>query len=190
MIRVIGCSILIGVASLMLSACQLTQESMDRIRIKQAVNINNNINNALVYCSGAQNCEFARLDHMSIVDAQSKRINPEAIQNGWVRLTGQPLSQNGLYLDIPAKQHELVLRFYPISTQRAEVFHVIHQFKPKHHYSFKMYRQRNSHTGSLLNVSAPTPLCVDLMQEQRLLRRFCRPFNAVTGVSEFVEQKI
>jgi hypothetical protein len=29
-----------------------------------------------------------------------------------------------------------------------------------------------------------------MLQETRTIRRFCRPHNAVTGVSEFVEQKI
>ena len=54
-----------------------------------------------------------------------------------------------------------------------------------------MYRQRTRQgSGSLLNVSAPTPLCVDMIQEKRTIRRFCRPHNAVTGVSEFIEQKI
>lgn len=54
-----------------------------------------------------------------------------------------------------------------------------------------MYRDRSKHTGgSLLNVSAPEPLCVAMEEGQRTIRRFCRPFNAVTGLGEFVEQKV
>ncbi len=59
----------------------------------------------------------------------------------------------------------MVIRFYPISRDRAETLHVFHQFKPKQRYTFKMYRERNKQQGSLLNVSAPEPLCVDLLQE-------------------------
>ena len=53
-----------------------------------------------------------------------------------------------------------------------------------------MYRQQGSKSGSLLSVSAPTPLCVDVREEKKLVRRFCRPHDAATGVSEFVEEKI
>ena len=37
---------------------------------------------------------------------------------------------------------------------------------------------------------SPEPLCVDLLQEQRTIRRFCRPFDVSTGLGEFVEKKI
>jgi len=53
-----------------------------------------------------------------------------------------------------------------------------------------MFRDRSSRTGSLLNVSAPDPLCVDLQQEKRTIRRFCRPYNVLTGLGEFVEKKL
>ena len=95
-----------------------------------------------------------------------------------------------VYLSIPAKQYEVVIRFYPISPDRAEMFHVIHEFKPNQSYTFKMYRDREKRSGSLLNVSAPEPLCVDLQPEQHTIRRFCRPYDVVTGLGEFVEKKI
>ncbi len=44
--------------------------------------------------------------------------------------------------------------------------------------------------GSLLNVSAPDPLCVDLVQNSKTIRRFCKPYNVLNGLGEFVEQKI
>ncbi|KCW08775.1 hypothetical protein J988_2445 [Acinetobacter baumannii 45075_2] len=52
-----------------------------------------------------------------------------------------------------------------------------------------MYRDKSNRSGSLLNVSVPDPLCVDLEQDGRVIRRFCRPFDVTTGLGEFLEQK-
>ena len=188
MIKVFRRHILIALAGFMLSACQVTQQTTDRLKIKQAATFPEN--NVQIYCEGAENCEFQRLNKVVIVNDQTKRVNPEAIQKGWVRLTGHMLTDSGLYLTVPAQQHEMVIRFYPISEQHAEVFHVIHAFKANQRYHFKMYRKRKIGAGSLFNVSAPSPLCVDLLQEQRPIRRFCRPYNVMTGMGEFVEQRI
>jgi hypothetical protein len=72
---------------------------------------------------------------------------------------------------------------------RAERISVIHHFKPNTSYTFKMYRNRTKQAGSLLSVSAPDPLCVVLLQDQHPIRRFCKPYNVLTGLGEFVEQK-
>lgn len=189
MTRIFGSSILIGLSSLILSACQSTQ-MVDALRIQQAEKNYSSQNTVAVYCTGAEHCEFARLNDLVIVEENTQRVNRKAINLGYLKLTGEPLDQNGVYLTIPPKQYEMVIRFYPISKQHAEAFHVIHQFRANQRYTFKMYRQRSSSAGSLLNVSAPTPLCVDLLQEKRTIRRFCRPYNAVTGISEFIEQKV
>ncbi|MBC6798996.1 hypothetical protein BXA17_16015, partial [Acinetobacter baumannii] len=78
---------------------------------------------------------------ITVVDAQTRRISNQAIHQGIVRLNGSVLSQsNSLYLSVPAKQYEVVIRYYPISPDRAETIHVIHQFKANHRYMFKMYR--------------------------------------------------
>lgn len=185
--RYIGLVIL---SSCILSACQTTQRMLDSSEIKRVEKYSNHQNTVQVSCSGVENCEFERLNNLIIVDPVSHRVNAQAIHQGYVKLTGQALDKNGLYLRLPAQQHELVIRFYPISQEHAEVFHVIHQFQEHQHYSFKMYRKRSKSSGSLLNVSAPTPLCVDLIQEEHTIRRFCRPYDVATGVSEYVEQKI
>lgn len=137
-----------------------------------------------------KSCEFERLNDITVVDAQTRRISNQAIHQGIVRLNGSVLSQsNSLYLSVPAKQYEVVIRYYPISPDRAETIHVIHQFKANHRYMFKMYRDKSNRSGSLLNVSVPDPLCVDLEQDGRVIRRFCRPFDVTTGLGEFLEQK-
>jgi len=30
---------------------------------------------------------------------------------------------------------------------------------------------------------------VDLLQEQKVIRRFCKPYNVINGIAEFVEKK-
>ncbi|MDV4311978.1 hypothetical protein MY149_01595 [Acinetobacter indicus] len=175
-----------GVATL-LTACQ----TWDTARLKQVKETKASQSNARIYCSGTEHCEFERLNRVMIMDAESQRLSREAIKQGLVRLQADSLRQpNPLYLSVPAKQHEVVIRFYPISRDQAETLHVIHQFKPRQTYTFKMYRDRSKHKGSLLNVSAPEPLCVDLLQNQKIIRRFCKPYNVLHGLGEFVEQKI
>lgn len=173
-----------------LTACQNAPTVVDQVRITQTT-LENKVNNATLYCSGVENCEFERIGDIAVIDAKSHRISQQAMERGIVRLHGSVFSRKQqVYLSIPAKQYEVVIRFYPISPDRAEIFHVIHEFKPNQSYTFKMYRDREKRSGSLLNVSAPEPLCVDLQQEQHTIRRFCRPYDVVTGVGEFVEKKI
>lgn len=169
-----------------LSACQ----SIDTARIKQMQKTVSSQSDAQVFCSGTEQCEFERLGKIPIVDAQSRRVSDVAIKQKIVRLHSRSLNDaNPLSLSVPAGQHELVIRFYPISKDRAETLHVIHKFNAQKNYTFKMYRDRSKQKGSLLTVSAPDPLCVDLQQEQKTIRRFCKPYNVLNGLGEFVEQK-
>ena len=173
-----------------LTACQNAPTVVDQVRIAQNT-LENKVNNATLYCSGTESCEFERINDIVVMDAKSHRISRQAMEHGIIRLDGSVFSRKQqVYLSIPAKQYEVVIRFYPISPDRAEIFHVIHEFKPNQSYTFKMYRDRAYRSGSLLNVSAPEPLCVDLQQEQHTIRRFCRPYDVSTGLGEFVEKKI
>ena len=176
--------------STILTACQNAPTVVDQVRIAQTT-LENKVNNATLYCSGTESCEFERINDIVVMDAKSHRISRQAMEHGIIRLDGSVFSRKQqIYLSIPAKQYEVVIRFYPISPDRAEMFHVIHEFKPNQSYTFKMYRDREKRSGSLLNVSAPEPLCVDLQQEQHTIRRFCRPYDVSTGLGEFVEKKI
>ena len=173
-----------------LTACQNAPTVVDQVRIAQNT-LENKVNNATLYCSGTESCEFERINDIVVMDAKSHRISRQAMEHGIIRLDGSVFSRKQqVYLSIPAKQYEVVIRFYPISLDRAEIFHVIHEFKSHQRYTFKMYRDREKRSGSLLNVSAPEPLCVDLQQEQHTIRRFCRPYDVSTGLGEFVEKKI
>jgi hypothetical protein len=187
MTKVYGQLVVLGLVLASLSACQ----SLDKKRINNVKETESTKLNALIFCTGTEQCEFERFDQMPIVDAQSHRVSREAIDQGIVRLQPKLLAEpNSLFLSVPAGQHEVVIRFYPISKDRAETLHVFHKFNAQKHYTFKMYRDRTRHQGSLLNVSAPDPLCVELQQNQKTIRRFCKPYNALNGLGEFVEQKI
>ena len=177
-------------AATTLTACQNAPNVVDQVRIAQNT-LESKADNTTLYCSGVENCEFERIGDIAVIDAKSHRISQQAMERGIVRLHGSVFSRKQqVYLSIPAKQYEVVIRFYPISLDRAEMFHVIHEFKPNQSYTFKMYRDRAYRSGSLLNVSIPEPLCVDLQQEQHTIRRFCRPYDVSTGLGEFVEKKI
>ena len=177
-------------AATTLTACQNAPNVVDQVRIVQNT-LESKADNTTLYCSGTESCEFERINDIVVMDAKSHRISRQAMEHGIIRLDGSVFSRKQqVYLSIPAKQYEVVIRFYPISPDRAEIFHVIHEFKPNQSYTFKMYRDREKRSGSLLNVSAPEPLCVDLQQEQHTIRRFCRPYDVSTGLGEFVEKKI
>jgi hypothetical protein len=173
-----------------LTACQNALNVVDQVRIAQNT-LESKADNTTLYCSGVENCEFERIGDIDVIDAKTHRISQKAMERGIVRLHGSVFSRKQqVYLSVPAKQYEVVIRFYPISPDRSETFHVIHAFKPHVRYTFKMYRDRTRRSGSLLNVSVPDPLCVDLQQEQHTIRRFCRPFDVSTGLGEFVEKKV
>lgn len=147
---------------------------------------------AKIYCSGVSACEFVRLNHLHLMNPKTGWVSEEAVQQGVIRFQGASFSEHKrvpFYLSVPAKSHEIAINFYPISKEKAEKFVVIHKFKAGYQYTFHMYRQREKQ-GSLLEVSAPDPLCVELLQNQMAIKRFCRQHDALTGLGEFVEQKI
>lgn len=147
-------------------------------------------NNALIFCGGTQHCEFERLGAVRIIDENNHRLEKEAIRQGIVRLKkASPEESSAIYLSVPAAQHELVVRFYPISRNKAETLHLIHKFVAQKKYHLVMFRDRSKNVGNLLMTSSPDPLCVDLQQDLKTIRRFCKPYNVLNGLGEFVEQK-
>ena len=176
----------VGLTASTLVGCQ----SIDTARIKHVKETEQTKLNALIYCSGTADCEFERLDQIHVIDSKTQRLDKKAVKEGIVRLQADSLNNsNALYLSAPAGQHEVVVRFYPISKDKAETLHIIHRFNSETKYTLPMSRERSKHRGSLLNVSAPDPLCVDLKQEKRTIRRFCKPYNVLNGLGEFVEKK-
>jgi hypothetical protein len=170
----------------LLSACQV----VDDTRIKKIKETSTTKNNALIYCSGTMNCEFERFNDLQIVDRNTRKLDQRAIKQGIVRLNAKSLNDpKALYLSVPPGLHEVVVRFYPVSEKKAESLHVIHMFESEKKYTFVMFRDRSIGKKSLLSASAPEPLCVDLFQDQKLIRRFCKPYNVLNGLGEFIEHK-
>jgi len=99
-----------------LTACQ----SMNTASIKRIHETPASKNNAQIYCTGTVNCEFERLNKIKIVNADNHRVSRDAIREQIVRLKRDDLNDaNSLFLSVPAGQHELVIRFYPVSADRA-----------------------------------------------------------------------
>ena len=185
--NLLGRFTLLGALVASFSACQ----SIDSSYLKNVKETERRKKNALIYCARTENCEFERFDKIRISNAESRRLEKVAVKSGILRLQTQSLrNRNPIYLSVPAGQHEVVIRFYPISKDKAEEWNVIHKFNASQRYTFKMYRNRSKQQGSLLNVSAPDPLCVDLIQERTIIRRFCKPYNVLTGLGEFAEKKL
>ncbi|MEB3753076.1 hypothetical protein [Acinetobacter sp. MD2(2019)] len=184
----IGRNVVLAMCAGLLSACQHTHQAVDTIAIKYIAPPQQQAS-VKIYCSGTDDCEFERFDQIPIVDEVTHLVSHEAIKKGYVRLNGKTTGYaNALYLTVPDQQHEVVIRFYPITKARAEEISVIHNFRANHSYTFKMYRNRTkTSSGSLLNVSAPDPLCVVLLENERPVRHFCKPYNVLTGLGEFVE---
>lgn len=188
--KVIGQSVLVGMCFIALSACQNTQHAIKTAQIRYAALTPNAEATVKIFCSGTNTCEFERIGNVPVVSDTTHLVSNEAIQKGFVRLkASSTLQSNALYLTVPAQQYEVVVRFYPISIDRAETIHVIHPFKANKTYTFTMYRDRVKRANNLLNAAVPDPLCVKVMEEKRVVRRFCKPYNVLTGLGEFVEQK-
>lgn len=146
---------------------------------------------ATVHCSGGLQCRFTALNQMILLDGKTG-IPTEAAQKAAVfRYESMSQQPYALYhLAVTEGLHELRLQFYPVTLERAEQFTLIHQFKAGREYQLRLFRDRQVQAGSLLAMAAPNPLCVDLAENQRVIRRFCRPFDPKTGLGEFIEAKL
>lgn len=146
---------------------------------------------ATVHCAGGLQCRFVALNETRLLD-ESSGLPTEAAQKAAVfRYEAMSQQSHALYhLAVAEGLHELRLQFYPVTLERAEQFSVIHQFKAGHDYLLHLFRDRQTAPTSLLAMAAPDPLCVDLTENKRVVRRFCRPFDPETGLGEFVETKL
>lgn len=172
-----------------LSGCQSSKTLVNSYKVFQSPKPD--LTTLYLSCEAAQGCEFAKIDDVKIIDERTKLPSKEAIDRGWIRLAGTLFTFDHQYgLSLISGTHDVTVRFYPVTSARAESFHLIHNFSSGHHYNLVMYRQKNtSKKGSLLNVAMPSGLCVDLQQDYVTIRHFCRPYDALTGLGEFVEQK-
>lgn len=147
---------------------------------------------AELHCAGGVACEFAKVNGMSMIDIATHSPSMDAIKASMIRyepeVGGQPLPQ--YFVALQPGVSEVSVRFYPVTLDRAESFTFIHDFRVNRVYRLKTFRQRSASSGSLLDIATPGALCVDLMENDKLRRRFCRPYDPMTGMGEFVEQAV
>lgn len=144
-----------------------------------------------IYCSGGVGCRIDRLDGVSLYQADGIKLSAEAEQAAVMqkdRVDRDPDLQH--FVVTNTGTHQVRVQFYPVTKERAEQFVLIHRFKAGHVYRLHQYRDRKQQAASLLAAATPDPLCIELLENQRQIRRFCRPFDPQTGLGEFVEQSV
>lgn len=146
---------------------------------------------ATVHCSGGLQCRFTALNEIRLLDLQTGEPTEAAQKAAVLRYESMREQPHALYhLAVAEGLHEVRLQFYPVTLARAEQFTLIHQFKAGREYQLNLFRDRQTAPSSLLAMAAPDPLCVNLTENQRVIRRFCRPFDPETGLGEFIETKL
>ena len=88
---------------------------------------------------------------------------------------------------LPAKR-EVHVNFYPENNMGyVERFAMIHDFVEAGTYQLRAYQKKSSqNSGSLLETASPAPLCIELLQDNTVQRRFCKQMDAERQ-GEFVE---
>ena len=148
-----------------------------------------------LHCTGDTSCEFGKLDNVVVINELNKQPTADAINAALVRLeplqvADQPQASR-YFVAMQSGKHEVKMRFYPITPERAENFSLIHHFELGKTYQMSMFRQRsNNVSSSLLSMAAPDPLCIHLLEDKKVIRKFCRPFDPKTGLGEFIEQRV
>lgn len=105
-----------------------------------------------------------------------------------------PLSASGMpglinyYARVKPIKREIHVNFYPENNvDYVERFALIDEFKEPGTYLLRAYRQKSpKNNGSLLNAASPEPLCIDLLKDNILQRRFCKQLDTANQ-GEFVE---
>ena len=179
------------VGSILLTGCQAPKtvhKAIDTYKILQQAPRHET---AFLSCAASMGCHFSRINGIRVFDDNSTRPTPEALRDGILRLEGSVFALEHQYaLSVPEGESEVVVSFYPVSKERAQQFHLIHYFIADREYKLVMYRNKSGANGSLLQVAAPGKLCVDLLENDREIRRFCRPHDVTTGLGEFLEEDV
>lgn len=145
---------------------------------------------ASVHCSGGVGCQFVSLNSVELLNDQGEPTE-HGKTDAILRFESAASNYSSqYYLALPAAPHDVELLFFPISHDRAEKFSLTHRFKAGHRYDLKLYRQEREQSASLLSLAGPAPLCVDVSDDDKVVRRFCRTYGFQTMTTSFVEQKI
>lgn len=157
-----------------------------------------------IACLGTYHCEIARIDQTPVispethkpVDASRVVIMPDPDKTPLFdtkSLKIVPLSTSGIsgltnyYARVKPIKREVQVNFYPENNLAyVERFAIIHQFVAAT-YQLRAYTMKSSKESvSLLDNASPDPLCVELIQDDRVERRFCKQIDTERQ-GEFVE---
>lgn len=208
-------AVLLG-ASLGLSGCQLLSEptatkntpvletgSGKIYPVKGEVNI---------ACSGTYHCEISQIDKTLVIKKETHRpASPDIVAPVVTKSAdGKPVMMPALlnansvkavplfasemkglvnyYARVMPAKREIHVNFYPENNlDYVERFAMIHEFTSPGTYQLKAYRKKSAQgSGSLLDNASPDPLCVDLLQNNQIKRRFCKQLDP-EHQGEFVE---
>ncbi len=146
---------------------------------------------ASVHCAGGVGCQFVSLNGTQLLNPLTGEPTEHGKTDAVLRFES-PASNNSsqYYLALPAAPHDVEVLFFPVSHARVESFTLTHRFRAGHRYDLKLYRQEREQSASLLSLAGPAPLCIDLLDDDKVDRRFCRNYGFQTMTTTFVEQKI
>lgn len=159
-----------------------------------------------IACTGTYHCEIAQIDQTMVIALNSHQpvhANQVVLSTDKTPLLNKksvkvvPLAASGMkgltnyYARVMPAKREVHVNFYPENNvDYVERFAMIHEFSQSGIYQLKAYRQKSPQsTGSLLDTASPEPLCIDLMQDSSVLRRFCKQIDA-EHQGEFVETRV
>lgn len=146
---------------------------------------------ASVHCSGGVGCQFVSLNNVEVLNPKTGEPTEQGKTDAVLRFESTATKYSSqYYLALTAAPHDVELLFFPISRDRVEKFNLTHRFKAGHRYDLKLYRQEREQSASLLSLAGPAPLCVDLLDDDKVVRRFCRNYGFQTMTTSFIEQKI
>jgi hypothetical protein len=146
---------------------------------------------ASVHCAGGVGCQFVSLNGIQLLNPLTGEPTEYGKTDAILRFESSSLnSSSQYYLALPAAPHDVEVLFFPVSHARVESFTLTHAFKAGHRYDLKLYRQEREQSASLLSLAGPAPLCIDLLDDDKVDRRFCRNYGFQTMTTSFMEQKI
>lgn len=157
-----------------------------------------------IACVGTYHCEITRIDQTPTIAEETHQpvdrniviVKPDKdkvplVDTKAVKLV--PLSASGIsgltnyYARVTPIKREVQVNFYPENNlEYVERFTVIHEFVAGT-YQLRAYKvQSQQKDSSLLTSASPNPLCIELIQDGTIERRFCKQVDTERQ-GEFVE---
>ncbi len=196
------------VMSLVLSSCQLFTGYQQIEKADSADKLSGKIypvaGETNIACLGTYHCEIIRIDRTAVIAVDTHQPVDNAIvikmpnssdipllDSKSVKLV--PLSASGIagltnyYARVKPVKREVQVNFYPENNLGyVERFTVIHELVAGT-YQLRAYRMKPERdNSSLLDNASPNPLCIELIQQGTIERRFCKQVDTERQ-GEFVE---